>query len=144
MEKQLNINKQNNFKVPDGYFENLNNQLCTLIADKKNTNKVSSFTIFKPYIYTAACIVAIAITYKIITMSSSNNTINNTANINNVEQYADYISNKYYDDFLLFDYLYDTDDNTNFTDTSIKHESNNLVNDYYILYLNLEYELLNE
>ncbi len=55
MTKLDDIKKQNCFKTPDGYFENLEENVLKNIALTKNRKKAESrFEIIRPYIYLAA------------------------------------------------------------------------------------------
>ncbi|MDR2011011.1 MAG: hypothetical protein LBQ22_11100 [Bacteroidales bacterium] len=53
--KSLNdIQKQNNFEVPEGYFEKLEKEVLKNIYSEKE--KTTVFQILKPYIYMVACV----------------------------------------------------------------------------------------
>ncbi|PLX08832.1 MAG: hypothetical protein C0596_05930 [Marinilabiliales bacterium] len=57
MKKLSDIPKQNNFKTPDGYFENLNKDIMSEIDKEEKKKPVSAYQIFKHYIYMAAAMV---------------------------------------------------------------------------------------
>lgn len=58
-----NIEKRNPFTVPEGYFENLTNQILTSLPEKETEKKSIQHTIWKrvsPWVYLAAMITGIA------------------------------------------------------------------------------------
>lgn len=62
------LGKENSFKVPDGYFENLTSEVMNKLPEKEKTFKeetVSTWTRVKPLLYMAAMFVGAALIIKV-------------------------------------------------------------------------------
>lgn len=144
MTKLNNIPKQNNFKVPEGYFENFEKQFENDITVKSNEQtRVSAFQIFKPYIYMAASVLFLVGTLKLFlgdTIKKQNlQDANSKANEKiRVEQL---ITELIADDMVFYEYLEDIDKYV--SNENLENVTKEYIEDYLAQYY-IEYELLDE
>ncbi len=140
--KRLNdIPKKNNFKVPDGYFENLDSKVEEKIKLEQSRAPKSAFQIFKPYIYMAASILAL-VTF----MKFGLNILVDKQEVKppvedltaQVTEYNEFIFEVSDDDIALYEYLYE-DEGIEVDEEISDEEIEEYLSDYY-----LEYELLYE
>lgn len=153
MKKLDDIPKKNNFKVPENYFEDLETKIIDRIDKEKPDFKVSTYDIFKPYIYMAACVIILAFGLKgILTVVVKKPVAPITTNVvaqsnetaESVEYYENMIASISSDDLTLYEYLNDDYDKL-YDKSEIINTDEDLayVEDYLSQYY-LEYELLNE
>jgi hypothetical protein len=64
MKRISDIPKKENFKAPDGYFDELPDKLRTRIEAGKEEHKTSLIQAFKPYLYFAAFFIGLAFLVK--------------------------------------------------------------------------------
>lgn len=74
-EKELfqKIGKENPFKVPEGYFENLTQQVMERLPEKEPqpTQEISMWERVKPWVYMAAMFVGLMFTVQVFVVSRS-------------------------------------------------------------------------
>ena len=109
------LGKENSFKVPDGYFENLTSEVMNKLPEKEKVvfkeESVSTWTRLKPLLYMAAMFVGAAL---IIRVASSEYTpsVERMA-ADDTETEMEYINmaveNSMLDDYSLYVYLADSD-----------------------------------
>jgi len=110
------LGKENSFKVPDGYFENLTSEVMNKLPEKEKVafkeEPVSTWTRLKPLLYMAAMFVGAAL---IIRVASSDRTPAATDRMaaDETETEMEYINmavdNSMLDDYSLYVYLADSD-----------------------------------
>ena len=110
------LGKENYFKVPDGYFENLTSEIMNKLPEKEKVafkeEPVSTWTRLKPLLYMAAMFVGAAL---IIRVASSDRTPAATDRMaaDETETEMEYINmavdNSMLDDYSLYVYLADSD-----------------------------------
>ena len=110
------LGKENSFKVPDGYFENLTSEVMNKLPEKEKVafkeEPVSTWTRLKPLLYMAAMFVGAAL---IIRVASSDRTPAATDRMAaaETETEMEYINmavdNSMLDDYSLYVYLADSD-----------------------------------
>ncbi|NLA23891.1 MAG: hypothetical protein GX879_02890 [Bacteroidales bacterium] len=133
--EDLNLNKKNNFKTPDSYFEKLPEQVSKKIKEKKDLNKIKVFDIVKPYIYLAAGFVAIGLFARFAIHFFVNDDVLKTKP--EIEQIAN-VDYYYFDDLIDDDYIfYETlesysEDYYTFTDDISTEAIENYLIDYDI------------
>ena len=109
------LGKENSFKVPEGYFENLTSEVMNKLPEKEKVvfkeESVSTWTRLKPLLYMAAMFVGAAL---IIRVASSEHTpsVERMA-ADDTETEMEYINmaveNSMLDDYSLYVYLADSD-----------------------------------
>ena len=71
--KTLNdIEKKNNFKVPEDYFDNVEKEIIDKINSDQVPKKPTPYQILKPYLYMAAAVLILAIGFKGMIKISAN------------------------------------------------------------------------
>ena len=110
------LGKENSFKVPEGYFENLTSEVMNKLPEKEKVTlkeePVSTWTRLKPLLYMAAMFVGAAL---IIRVASSDRTPAATDRMaaDETETEMEYINmavdNSMLDDYSLYVYLADSD-----------------------------------
>ncbi|MDD4150177.1 MAG: hypothetical protein PHE33_09120 [Bacteroidales bacterium] len=139
--KNLNdIKKQNNFKTPDGYFEDLNNKIKEKIENDNSQKNNSLFQIFKPYIYMAASLIILAsgIKFGLHTFVDPKPLLTpNVETVANAEN-SDLLYELYADDIVFYEYLSDPEELYAYNDIGDED-----IEDYLCQYY-IEYDLLNE
>ena len=112
------LGKENSFKVPDGYFENLTSEVMNKLPEKEKVvfkeEPVSTWTRLKPLLYMAAMFIGAAL---IIRVASSNHqpttagdhlTANEAATEVVSDEYIDVaLDRSMLDDYSLYVYLSD-------------------------------------
>jgi hypothetical protein len=150
MKKLEDIPKENQFKVPENYFESLENKIAERIEKEKSIKKISPFDIFKPYMYMAACVIILTFGLKgflLLVDKKTDAPIGKTQTEETIEPqeyYDNLISDLSSDDLTLYEYLNDETDQE-YADTEIINSDEDLayVEEYLSQYY-LEYELLYE
>ncbi|MDL2262090.1 hypothetical protein LJC11_01140 [Bacteroidales bacterium OttesenSCG-928-I21] len=62
MRKIIDIEKQNNFKVPEAYFDTFEKEIVENVQNyKSGDEKTSIIQVLRPYIYMAACVVGMLV-----------------------------------------------------------------------------------
>ncbi|MDR2836332.1 MAG: hypothetical protein LBV69_09130 [Bacteroidales bacterium] len=130
MKKLKDIEKKNNFKVPENYFENfnphLNNYIDTRI-DRKSKRTV--FQIIKPYIYLAASFALfffISTVVKYGIKKSELYSLNNDKKIEKKELISkENIFDKIIDDFNIYENINNTNLEIDYTETYTEYLSQN-------------------
>ncbi len=80
------FNQEDIFKVPEGYFENFDNQLKMIIhPEESKKTSISKMDIFKPWIGLAAAFLLIALVYNIIATKTIDKIDNYAINFNEIE-----------------------------------------------------------
>lgn len=103
MSKNMNqldrMNKDNPFKVPDGYFDGLTSQIMAGLPSKAHEAKtVSLWERIKPWTYMAAMFVGIALMVKIFVGSPSESDGMSTLNLTSSAEIEDFYN--YYEEQL--------------------------------------------
>mgnify|MGYP001468128285 CR=1 FL=1 len=140
MKKLSDIPKQNNFKTPDGYFENLNKDIMSEIDKEEKKKPVSAYQIFKPYIYMAAAMVILvgAIKFGLNVLVDQDPVIKPDVETIADTDAVEALYGIYEDDIAFYEYLEEDTDvyaNNDISDEEIEEYLSN----YYI-----EYELMYE
>lgn len=118
------MKKNKPFKVPNDYFENLNDRVQERIEKEENPIKQGVFQLVKPYLWMAASIIGMALIIKVIITNSvptdyqnpKISQIEDTSTINNTEMeydlFFDNMSETTSDEIIeyLTDYDLETDD----------------------------------
>lgn len=138
------ISKQNNFKTPEGYFENFENKIAENIPVIKTRSEATTpFQIFKPYIYMAACILLLVGGLKLfwgIVVDKSNILYNDvSAETNDSEYFEEIYTEISEDDLVFYEFLSELN-----SDNNEPHFYDNEFIEEYLLQYNIEYELFNE
>ena len=112
--KTLNdIEKKNNFKVPEDYFDNVEKEIIDKINSDQVPKKPTPYQILKPYLYMAAAVIILAIGFKGMIKISANKQDKKIITETNEANYTfdDMISElSYYDDMGLYEYINDEND----------------------------------
>lgn len=141
MKKLNDIPKKNNFKTPEGYFENIVSNVEDKVKLEQSKAPKSAFQIFKPYIYMAASILALVTFMKfglniLVDKQEVKPPVQDlTAQVTEYNEFLIEVSD---DDIALYEYLYEDEEiieDEEITDEEIEE----YLSDYY-----LEYELLYE
>jgi hypothetical protein len=148
MKKLTDIEKQNNFNVPEKYFESFSDKLnerINLEASKKEQSYKTVFQIFKPYMYMAACILILitglrAFLEKVVeepkeTTHSNINTFNNDDYINDV------LAVIHDDRLAIYEYFEEITSNS---DPEAEEDEIDFIEDYLLQYNIIEEELFYE
>ena len=110
------LGKENSFKVPDGYFENLTSEVMNKLPEKEKVafkeEPVSTWTRLKPLVYMAAMFVGAALIIRVA--SSDHKPVNNDVVAPEAEtevvsdQMIDFaVEGAMLDDYSLYVYLSD-------------------------------------
>ena len=77
------LGKENSFKVPDGYFENLTSEVMNKLPEKEKVafkeEPVSTWTRLKPLLYMAAMFVGAALIIRVATTEHKSVTVDEVA-----------------------------------------------------------------
>jgi hypothetical protein len=150
MKKLDDIPKENNFKVPENYFENLENKIAERIESEKPTKRISPFDIFKPYMYMAASVIVLTFGLKgflLLVDKKTDSPISKTKTEETIEPqeyYDNLISDLSSDDLTLYEYLNDEDVEENANSEIINSDEDLAYVEEYLSQYYLEYELLYE
>ena len=123
MEKQKtpleSINKKNPFTVPEGYFDNLTNQIMVLLPEKQEVKKRNIWKKVSPWIYMAAMMTGIAFGFQLF-INQQNTTVMKHGQHASVKQeqlngrFGEAISTSeedvmlsFVNDYELYEYLYE-------------------------------------
>jgi len=111
------LKKNNPFKVPEGYFENLTDQIMTQLPEKEAATPqvVSLWGRVKPWLYAAAMIAGVAVLAKSFISSpdqtKKNLNLTSSADIEAFYQYyEDELTNSLYHDAFYLDEEYFSND----------------------------------
>lgn len=138
LKEENNISKKNPFKTPKSYFDDLPDKIVNRIKeDKERTSYKRTFDIFKPYIYMAAGLLALAFLMKSgLSLLVDKEDI--TSPIKTQTAYSEddtIIESLITDDYLFYTYINSEDEN-------IESEFSSEELEEYILALNnIEYDL---
>lgn len=134
------IDKKNNFKVPEHYFDNFEENFEKYLKLRAVQNpKTSIFQKLKPYIYAAACFLLMFFVGNIIVEKSSKNYNTSQAKKATPDTINDFNLEQYYSDYSIEDYnVYEILENEDNTDLNSEN-----VNEY-LSQVYSDYELLNE
>lgn len=111
----------NAFKVPEGYFDNLTNEIMNKLPEKEiltsTEEEVSTWRKIRPWLYMAAMFIAILLPIRFIVNSTSNGkaelTASNKESVPVSDEYIDAImDHTMMDDYALYQYLTETDTDT--------------------------------
>ena len=111
------VGKDNPFKVPENYFENLTSEVMNKLPEKEPIIQLKKTTRtwdkVKPFLYMAAMFVGAALIIKVASIELNTSSLANQADINNMEYFSDqYISEavngSMMDDYSLYVYLSDS------------------------------------
>lgn len=116
-EKELfqKIGKENPFKVPEGYFENLTQQVMERLPEKEPqpTQEISMWERVKPWAYMAAMFVGLMFTVQVFIGKQDRQTVpsENVSPVSDLsdEYLAPIINQTMLDDYELYQYLSDAD-----------------------------------
>ncbi|HPX75369.1 MAG TPA: hypothetical protein PLW77_02170 [Bacteroidales bacterium] len=112
--KTLNdIEKKNNFKVPEDYFDNVEKEIIDKINSDQVPKKPTPYQILKPYLYMATAVLILAIGFKGMIKISANKQDKKIITETNEANYTfdDMVSElSYYDDMALYEYINDEND----------------------------------
>lgn len=116
-EKELfqKIGKENPFKVPEGYFENLTQQVMERLPEKEPqpTQEISMWERVKPWAYMAAMFVGLMFTVQVFVGKQDRQTVpsENVSPVSDLsdEYLAPIINQTMLDDYELYQYLSDAD-----------------------------------
>lgn len=148
IEKELktfnDIEKKNNFKVPENYFEDFEEKILNKIKNKELSKKPSPYQIFKPYLYMAASVILLAygirtiLTYTVDTPKRTTLIETETSNYD----FDDMVSELTSDDLAMYEYLND-DNNENYfaQNLFIQNDEDLLFLEDYLSQYYIEYEL---
>lgn len=118
IENNDKLRKENPFTVPEGYFENLTEQILSKIPEKSEEVKlpkvgkqVSLMERIRPWLYMAAVFAGLGFFFKgimkvtsekesVITAETQDSTSDPLSNDSESEAYFTYFENKYYEDLL--------------------------------------------
>lgn len=138
MKEKTNISKENPFKTPESYFDTLPDKLVNRINDEKErTSYKRTFDIFKPYIYMAAGLLALAFLMK----SGLNLLVDKENAINPITTESAYseddiiFENLIADDYLFYSYL------NNYDESIVSEFSSEELEEYLLCLNNIEYDL---
>lgn len=147
MKKLDDIEKKNNFKVPDNYFEEIEKNIAEKIKTENPANKVSGFQLFKPYIYMAASVIILGYGLKTVLTVFVDKPVAPIKPQTELAIYDvdDMISEISSDDVTLYEYLNEDESELAWSSTKIINSDEDLayVEDYLSQYY-LEYELTGE
>lgn len=140
MKNLSDIPKKNNFKTPEGYFDNLNKEIMSKVEKEANSTPRSTFSIFKPYIYMAASMIVLVslLKFTLNTFVDKDPVINPNIEAKSDISLEESIFSLYEDDIAFYEYLeedYETYASNDIADEDIEE----YLSSYY-----LEYELLYE
>ncbi len=140
MKNLSDIPKKNNFKTPEGYFDNLNKEIMSKVEKETNSTPRSTFSIFKPYIYMAASMIVLVslLKFTLNTFVDKDPVINPNIEAKSDISLEESIFSLYEDDIAFYEYLeedYETYASNDIADEDIEE----YLSSYY-----LEYELLYE
>lgn len=116
-EKELfqKIGKENPFKVPEGYFENLTQQVMERLPEKEPqpTQEISMWERVKPWAYMAAMFVGLMFTVQVFVGKQDRQAVpaENVSPVSDLsdEYLAPIINQTMLDDYELYQYLSDAD-----------------------------------
>ena len=96
--KQLGeIKKENPFKVPDGYFENLTSQIMSNLPETKPATKAATiWGRVKPWAYVAAMFAVVALAANVFIGSQGRSSETNTLDLTSAAEIEDFYN--YYED----------------------------------------------
>ena len=118
IENNDKLRKENPFTVPEGYFDNLTEQILSKIPEKSDEVKlpkvgtqVSWMERIRPWLYMAAVFAGLGFFFKgimkvtsekesVITAETQDSTSDPLSNDSESEAYFTYFENKYYEDLL--------------------------------------------
>lgn len=126
-----NFNKNNGFKVPDNYFEELPDKIMTKIDYDEQTTRSKIISFLRPVAAVAAVFVIVFTIWKLFLTNVDNdkNTINNT------ETYTDA---SYYNDYQIIEAAYAND--TEFLEDTLNTEE--IIE--YLAYEDIDYTIILE
>lgn len=144
--KQLSdIEKTNNFNVPNNYFDELKDSLITsYVNNNQKVNDSKNISFLKPYLYAAACLAIIVLAYNIILIPNKTDNGTKYANISSSDEtYNDDDFTKLCsDDFAFIDFIKE-DTISNLIANNIDIDNLDYLDEYISRY-NTEYEFLIE
>jgi len=105
--------KKNSFTVPEGYFDNLTNEIMSKLPEKETPmveKEISMWDRVRPWLYMAAMFIAILLPIRFIVNRTTNSTqeiaATETENELMLDDYVDVIMNySMMDDYTLYEYL---------------------------------------
>ncbi|MCK9254377.1 MAG: hypothetical protein GX793_05265 [Bacteroidales bacterium] len=143
MKTLKDIEKKNNFKVPEDYFDNMEKEVIKKIKSGELIKKPSPFQVFKPYLYMAASVILLAYGIKTVLNISVNK--KSETIISKIEDFSytfdDMISELSYDELAFYEYLNDEDNNYWASEELINDDEDLIYLEDYLAQYYLEYEL---
>ena len=112
------LGKENSFKVPDGYFENLTSEVMNKLPEKEKVafkeEHVSTWTRLKPLFYMAAMFIGAALIIRVASSNHQPATVDDQLTANDAgtevvsDEYIDVaLDRSMLDDYSLYVYLSD-------------------------------------
>lgn len=143
MKTLKDIEKKNNFKVPEDYFDNMEKEVIKKIKSGELIKKPSPFQVFKPYLYMAASVILLAYGIKTVLNISVNK--KSETIISKIEDssytFDDMISELSYDELAFYEYLNDEDNNYWASEELINDDEDLIYLEDYLAQYYIEYEL---
>ena len=108
--------RKNPINVPEGYFENFTNELMDKLPEKEDVPelKITTWQRIKPWIYMTAMFCGLMFSFKVLTGNHEKDNSNSSENSLSLFSDAELeiiIDNSMVDDYTLYTYITDADNN---------------------------------
>jgi hypothetical protein len=141
LKEETNISKKNPFKTPESYFDTLPEKLTKKINDEKErTSYKRTFDIFKPYIYMAAGLLALAFLMKsgLNLLVDKEDVLKSTNSEITYNEDDTMLESLLSDDYLFYTYI-NNNDAGNVSDFTSEE-----LEEYILCFNNIEYDIFFE